>query len=540
MGCMSPVANGMTSCPNCGYDGNKQNPTFALKIGSSLCDERYVVGVVSEVDCESVTYIAYDVIGRFKVTIKEFVPENGCSRDDDFCKIIPKVGAEFHYKTSYDDFSTLYKNLFKIKDEKGLVRMLDFFEQNNSGYAVFEYFDSMTLKEFLALKNSFIPWDRCSSLMRPLIDAVSAIHSVNLLHRGVSVDTIQVSRNGTFKLSGFATASVRTKGKDLATKIFPGYAAPEQYSTAKFQTPATDVYSLSAVIYRCLTGITPQEADQRLHHDHMKNAAEIMETVPPHVSKTLYIGMMVNQDARIENAEDFQLMLDNVYDQSAARTVPPKFSGKGKSALEIGSELQKRSNESSSTLPTENETKTSGFGLKLVTILSVSLLIIVTICFFMFGAHEKPVSTEQSDVDAVNQQISVPSFVGLTIEQVQTKYDARFSFRIEQTYDETKDLDIIINQSIEPNSLVDIGSEIILYYNTGYLIRLENYVGMTKQEFEQVIIQIENLSETFDFNVELEVVDIALYESGTVFEQSIESGKPFDLATDTLVLKIAK
>ncbi len=544
MGCMSPVADGMTSCPSCGYDGKKQNPISALKIGSTLNDERYVVGVVSEIDCESVTYIAYDVIGRFKVTIKEFVPEGGCSRDKDFCKIIPKVGAEFHYKTSFDDFSTLYKNLFKIKDEKGLVRMLDFFEQNSTGYAVFEYFEMMTLKEFLALKNSFIPWDRCSSLMRPIIDAVGAIHSVNLMHRGVSVETVFVSRNGTFKLGGFATASVRTKGKDLVTKIFPGYAAPEQYSTAKFQTPATDVYSLAAVIYRCLTGITPQEADQRLHHDHMKNAGEIIETIPTHVSKALTCGLMVNQKARAENTEDFQQMLDNVFEQSAKRAVPPKFSGKGKSPLEIGSELHRRSQKADEQQQPINqpiEKQNDVFSkLKFVMSASIGLVIIVAACFFIFDGHEQPMPGSVFQPDLDDGMINVPNYIGLSEDEIEQTFDSRFKIVVEQTFDETRERDVIIDQSIAPGTPVESGTEIVLYYNTPVIIVIQNYIGMTKDEIEQRIIEIENLSEHTSFDVEIIESEVSSYESGTVFGQSFEQGTAFDLTTDTLILMIAK
>jgi len=49
----------------------------------------------------------------------------------------------------------------------------------------------------------------------------------------------------------------------------PGFAAPELYKRDAELGPWTDVYSIGACIYACMSGMPPQESDQRLKDDKM-------------------------------------------------------------------------------------------------------------------------------------------------------------------------------------------------------------------------------------------------------------------------------
>jgi acyl-CoA synthetase (AMP-forming)/AMP-acid ligase II len=68
----------------------------------------------------------------------------------------------------------------------------------------------------------------------------------------------------------------------------PGFAAPEQYKNRETLGPWTDIYSIGASMFACLSGMAPQAADQRLEKDRMqpvtktfkgKYARELLEII---------------------------------------------------------------------------------------------------------------------------------------------------------------------------------------------------------------------------------------------------------------------
>ena len=62
-----------------------------------------------------------------------------------------------------------------------------------------------------------------------------------------------------------ATVGLRTAGA-ASGRLYEGYS-PGQYSTAEFEGRYTDEYSLAAVFYRMVCGLSPVPAAQRLVSD---------------------------------------------------------------------------------------------------------------------------------------------------------------------------------------------------------------------------------------------------------------------------------
>ena len=105
------------------------------------------------------------------------------------------------------------------------------------------------------------------ALFLKVCSAVSYLHRNLVVHRDLKPGNILVTEDGEPKLLDFGIA----KMLDLATEstatgmrmLTPDYASPEQVAGGAITT-ATDIYSLGAVLYKLLAGVTPhrQESDQ--------------------------------------------------------------------------------------------------------------------------------------------------------------------------------------------------------------------------------------------------------------------------------------
>ena len=107
--------------------------------------------------------------------------------------------------------------------------------------------------------------DETVPIVAGILAGLQAAHDRGLVHRDVKPSNVLLPADGGVKLVDFGIAAVlsdaaaplTTGGDVLGT---PRYMAPERVSGQR-ATPASDIYSLGAVMYECLTGRPPFVAD---------------------------------------------------------------------------------------------------------------------------------------------------------------------------------------------------------------------------------------------------------------------------------------
>ncbi len=519
MSCMNEVPASATSCPHCGFNGSQRNPEICLPIGYRL-NNRYVIGMRKDYDGDSVSYVGYDCSLNCIVEVREFLPVNGCTRDPKDYRVNPKAGAELHYKTSLMDFCELFKNLAKLTSEQNIIRTTDFFEANQTAYAVMEVFDGITLREFLSLKNGKVTYEQSLLLLTPIIDALYSIHKVNLIHRGVSPDTVFISRSGFIKLGGFATSAVRTKGTEVANKLFSGYTAPEQYTTNQFQSAATDVYAIACTFYRCITGITPQDADQRCNYDTLEPIANLAPEIPAYAAKAISMGMILNADTRVQSVLEFKKILKNEY---------------------VSSEEESESLDDEDTVSVRGKKKTNGKSDKVrlistVTILGVCLLVVG---IFVFGIWKFVLNSQganEGEQLPTSDTIEVPNYVGIDITSKDFIRDNdNFNYLFESEHSEDVPENQIIRQEPAAGTVVESGTvtTITLYRSDGNLVKMIDVTGI---HYKEAYSRLDALGIKYD----IKEVATELYTKGYVISQDIKKDEEINASTRTVTLTIAE
>lgn len=307
-GCMEPIDEAAEVCRNCGYHVGAPHLPSYLEPGIMLND-RYFVGKLLSYNGESANYIAFDTITETKIMIKEYMPESICVREKNSSVIRVNPDYMAQYKTFLSEFVELNKMLSKMRTLNHVNAAIDMFGDNNTAYAVFGWLDGITLGEYIKQSGGELGWDEVKRLFPPIFTTLSLVHNAGLIHRGISPENIIVTDKGELMLTGFCIADARTANTELVSELYNGYAAPEQYSSNGWQGTWTDVYGISALLYRILTGIIPTDAASRKSSDTLIEPMRVDHTVPKHVSKVIMNGMSMNGETRIQTITELVTQL---------------------------------------------------------------------------------------------------------------------------------------------------------------------------------------------------------------------------------------
>ena len=281
--------------------------SYSLQRNTGLIG-RYVIQEVLGQGGFGITYLGIDKLYGNKVAIKEYYPQKIAMRKAQYEDVVTVTSIE--EKNNYDKGKKRFLDeaqvMARFNKNERIVKILDFFEANNTAYIVMEYLEGITLKQYLG-KYGVIQFRNLIEMMLPLLEALIEIHSQGLIHRDISPDNIMVQHNSKLKLMDFGSARDYTESgnKSLTVILKPGYAPPEQYQTHGVQGPWTDIYALCATIYKCLTGITPPDAIARVMDDKFKEPDQLDGKLSPDIKKILWKGMNIFPEERYQDIVEF-------------------------------------------------------------------------------------------------------------------------------------------------------------------------------------------------------------------------------------------
>ena len=148
-------------------------------------------------------------------------------------------------------------------DHPGIVPVFEVSEHEGLHFFTMALVDGQTLSA--KLNDGPLAIREAASLMQRVAEAVAYAHSKGVIHRDIKPGNILIDRTGQPRVSDFGLAKqisidseLTTTGQILGT---PSYMPPEQAMGKVHEIGASaDIYSLGAVLYACLTGRPPFQA----------------------------------------------------------------------------------------------------------------------------------------------------------------------------------------------------------------------------------------------------------------------------------------
>ena len=149
--------------------------------------------------------------------------------------------------------------------------------------------------------------------MAPVMETLEHMHKDNVIHRDISPDNIMVVEDGSLKLLDFGAAKQYSDSTLSRLVVKASYSPPEQMDARGMFGSWSDVYSICAAIYFCITGKNPEDAISRLMIDDLKRPSELGADILPAAEKTLMRGMALDSSERIRDMALLRAGLEKVY-----------------------------------------------------------------------------------------------------------------------------------------------------------------------------------------------------------------------------------
>ena len=286
-----------------------------LKPGSALQGGKYRILSVLGQGGFGITYAAEQVsLGR-RVALKEFFMEEYCNRDSTTSQV--SIGSEGSRETVECFRAKFVKEAKMIAglDHRNIIRIYDVFEENGTAYYVMEYLSGGSLLD-LQRSEERLPEDEALACIRQAASALEYIHSMKINHLDIKPGNILLDGKGRAVLIDFGLSKrYDIEGNQTSTTpvgISHGYAPLEQYKPGGVGTfsPATDIYSLGATLYRLLTGQTPPDADVINDEGFPSNPGYVSGKV----WKAMEAAMQPRRKDRPQSIAEFLKILDGTAD----------------------------------------------------------------------------------------------------------------------------------------------------------------------------------------------------------------------------------
>jgi len=130
-------------------------------------------------------------------------------------------------------------------------------------YLTMEYVEGITVRDLLLQRGTLTP-DATLAIATQLAKALDVAHRQGVIHRDIKPENLLLDGSGMLRIMDFGVARMaehsRTRTQQGTIIGTPVYMSPEQLAGDPVDA-RTDLYAFGVVMYECLTGRRPIDAD---------------------------------------------------------------------------------------------------------------------------------------------------------------------------------------------------------------------------------------------------------------------------------------
>lgn len=268
------------------------------------------------------TYLAIHQKDNSQVVLKEHMPVGIAIRDSDgFFITTPTQEAEDNFQATLDEFREEI-NIIMALEHPGIVRIVDAFEANGTAYYVMPHIQGAHLdipkqaKMDKGLRSREAR--RVRQQLTSMLNALAYLDQNQVVHRDIKPENIIITPEGHPVLLDFGSARQIRSGREYSNVFTPAFCAPEQTAPASDPTwggmklgPWTDLYSLAACFYYCITRMLPPAAETRIFsypadpYHPLAKRQDLQEVYGERFLKALDRALEINVNDRWQHATDW-------------------------------------------------------------------------------------------------------------------------------------------------------------------------------------------------------------------------------------------
>ena len=177
------------------------------------------------------------------------------------------------------------RDIMKELNNKNIIKILDYFEDENYIFIVMEYINGGNLYSFIK-KRMKLKEKMAKYIFKQIISAINYIHKHNIAHKDIKLENILLDINHGIKICDFGIAKKVNSPDQLFYGISgtPLYMAPEIFYKSNFGYKGfpVDAWASGIALYIMLSGELPFKADKSVKKDSELEYA-IINTTPKEI-----------------------------------------------------------------------------------------------------------------------------------------------------------------------------------------------------------------------------------------------------------------
>ncbi|MBL9037018.1 MAG: protein kinase [Archangium sp.] len=334
--CSQLFDDGLAACPHCGTPVDPPTQASGPKTSPSL---RNLPKVEPREEKTILPVRVHDVLsGRYRLESKLGEGGMGTVYVAHDSELDRQVAVKLLASNLVNDPEVVQRfereaRLMAKLDHPNIVPVFDVGTHEGRPYIVMKLLHGDTLAGVLREKGGFSS-DQTLRFLRQVAAGLDYLHQRGFIHRDIKAGNIHLSADGVATILDFgilrsrgATDGLTRSGMVMGT---PHYMAPEQALGLKDVDHRVDLYALAVVLFECLTGTLPFEADSELRLIQMQAHApppELLDRapwIPKPVAGVMRRALAKRPEDRFSSAAELVKALESAYRDSKGHDAAPK------------------------------------------------------------------------------------------------------------------------------------------------------------------------------------------------------------------------